>query len=171
MKCGIVIFPSKTLQDLANSYRKRYDSHYTKIPPHVTLKGAFEASEDEMKEMVRKIRQVVKEVEPFTMEVYKFNSFHPVKNVVYMKIRENEALTALYEKLDFVPQNEDIQFEFVPHITIGQDLSNDEVTDIYGRLKLEKIHHVETIDRISLCSALENGTWTVYETFLLGKGE
>ncbi len=39
MKYGIVAFPSKQLQDFANSYRKRYDSHYTKITPHITLKG------------------------------------------------------------------------------------------------------------------------------------
>lgn len=171
MKYGIVIFPSKQLQDLANSYRKRYDSHYTKIPPHVTLKKSFEASEEEMKDIVKKLRQVVKEVKPFTIEVYKFSSFHPVKNVVFMKLRENEALTSLYEKLHFIPQQDEQTFEFVPHITIGQDLTNDEVTDVYGRLRLEQIHHEEEIDRISLCYELENGTWTVYETFLLGKEE
>ena len=43
MKFGVVIFPSKKLQDLANSYRKRYDPHYSLITPHLTLKG-FEAT-------------------------------------------------------------------------------------------------------------------------------
>ena len=38
MKFGVVIFPSKKLQDLANSYRKRYDPHYSLITPHLTLK-------------------------------------------------------------------------------------------------------------------------------------
>ncbi len=38
MKFGVVIFPSKKLQDLANSYRKRYDSHYALIPPHLNVK-------------------------------------------------------------------------------------------------------------------------------------
>ena len=28
MKYGIVAFPSKKVQDFANSYRKRYDPHY-----------------------------------------------------------------------------------------------------------------------------------------------
>lgn len=170
MKYGIVIFPSKTLQDLANSYRKRYDSHYSNIPPHVTLKSSFQSTEEEMKEIVKKIRRVVKEFDPFTLEVYKFSSFHPVTNTIFMKIKENETLTALHEALHFVPQEEQ-QFQFVPHITIGQNLTNDEITDIYGRLKLEKVHHQEVIDRISLCYELENGTWTVYDTFILGKEE
>lgn len=43
MKYGIALFPSKKLQDLVNSYRKRYDTHYALVPPHVTLKTAFEA--------------------------------------------------------------------------------------------------------------------------------
>ena len=47
MRYGIAIFPSKEIQDEANSYRKRYDPHYPLIPPHITLKDAFEA-DDEM---------------------------------------------------------------------------------------------------------------------------
>ena len=46
MKFGVVIFPSKKLQDLVNSYRKRYDPHYALISPHLTL-NAFEANEEE----------------------------------------------------------------------------------------------------------------------------
>ena len=46
MKVGVVIFPSKKLQDLANSYRKRYDPHYALIPPHLTLKASFDSTEE-----------------------------------------------------------------------------------------------------------------------------
>ncbi|EPR29472.1 2'-5' RNA ligase [Geobacillus sp. WSUCF1] len=49
MKYGIVIFPPKRIQDFANSYRKRYDSHYALIPPHITLKYPFEADEEQIK--------------------------------------------------------------------------------------------------------------------------
>ena len=46
MKYAISIFPSKKLQDIANSYRKRFDKKYSLIPPHITLKKTFDASED-----------------------------------------------------------------------------------------------------------------------------
>lgn len=60
MKFGVVIFPSKKLQDLANSYRKRYDPHYALITPHLTLKNAFEASEEEAREYADKLRRLVR---------------------------------------------------------------------------------------------------------------
>ena len=42
MYFGIATFPEKEVQDIANSYRKRYDPHYSLIPPHITLKEKFE---------------------------------------------------------------------------------------------------------------------------------
>ena len=49
MKFGIVAFPSKKIQDLANTYRKRYDSHYSKVTPHITLKEAFEVDDADIR--------------------------------------------------------------------------------------------------------------------------
>ncbi|MBU9710249.1 YjcG family protein [Evansella tamaricis] len=171
MRYGIAIFPSKKLQDIANSYRKRYDSRYAMIPPHLTLKEAFEAEEEDVKGIVKHIRNVAKEIAPFTMEVYKFSSFHPVTNTIYMKVRETEELSSLHEQLNSGILAHNKKYQFVPHITIGQDLDNDECSDVYGRLRLEDINHEEKVDRFSLLYQLENGTWTAYETFLLGKEE
>lgn len=169
MRYGIAIFPSKKLQDIANAYRKRYDSRYAMIPPHLTLKEAFEADEEQINDLVKDIRQIAKNVDPFPIEVYKFSSFHPVTNTIYMKVKEKEELTYLYEHLNSGKLHGERKYQFVPHITIGQDLDNDECSDVYGQLALKTINHEETIDRFSLLYQLENGTWTVYETFLLGK--
>lgn len=171
MRYGIAVFPSKKLQDIANSYRKRYDSHYSKIPPHLTLIEAFEAEEEDMKELVKYIREAAKERNPFDLEVYKFSSFHPVTNTIYMKVKENDELLALHERLNSGPLAQETEYSYVPHITIGQKLAGDECSDILGRLSLETVEHKEKIDRFSLLYQLENGTWTVYETFLLGKEE
>ncbi|PYZ97776.1 hypothetical protein CR205_04065 [Alteribacter lacisalsi] len=171
MKYGIAIFPSKKLQDIANSYRKRYDSHYSLIPPHVTIKEAFTAEEDELPEILEEIQSVAGTVDPFTMEVYKFGSFHPVTNTIYMKVRENETLSALRNRLNSGKLEHHYDYQFVPHITIGQELDNDECSDVFGRLKMETVNHEEKVDRISLLYQLDNNMWTVYETFRLGIGE
>ena len=55
MKYGIVAFPSKKLQDLANAYRKRYDPHYALITPHMTIKDVFEADDKEIKQVAEAI--------------------------------------------------------------------------------------------------------------------
>ncbi|WP_096435646.1 YjcG family protein [Alteribacter populi] len=171
MKYGITIFPSKKLQDIANSYRKRYDTHYALIPPHLTLKESFEAEEEDLPELLNEMRNAAKEVDPFTLEVYKFGSFHPVTNTIYMKTRENETLLALRNRLNSGKLEHHYDYKFVPHITIGQQLDNDECSDVFGRLKMESINHEELVDRFSLLYQLDNNMWTVYETFRLGKGE
>lgn len=169
MKYGVAIFPSKELQDKANAMRKRYDSHYSLISPHVTLKETFTLTALELQPVVDQLREIAKELKPFSLIVYKYSSFSPTSNSIYMGVQENEELLKLQKKLnnDTLAQKE--PYPFVPHITIGQDLNDDEFHDILGRLKMKDIHHEEVCDRFQLLYELDNGSWTVYETFVLGK--
>ena len=169
MKFGVVIFPSKKLQDLVNSYRKRYDPHYALIAPHLTLKNGFEATEVAAVQLAEKLRKIAEEHKPFPIKTSKISSFKPVNNVIYFKVDSTEELTKLHADVnqEFGEQNQ--EYAFVPHITIGQKLSNDEHSDVYGSLRMTKLDHEETVDRFHLLYQLENGTWTVYETFRLGK--
>lgn len=169
MKFGVVIFPSKTLQDAANSYRKRYDTHYALIAPHLTLKETFEASESEIKEISRELERVATATEPFSLNVTKVSSFSPVNNVLYFKVGKSEALENLYNNLHIGSLSQESPYAFAPHITIGQGLSDDEHLDVYSQLKLVDVSHSETVDRFHLMYQLENDTWTVYETFRFGK--
>lgn len=169
MKFGVVIFPSKKLQDLANSYRKRYDPHYALIPPHLTLKNAFEASEDEANQFAEKLRQVASNFSPFTLQTSKISSFYPVNNVIFLKVDPSEELKQLYTEINGEFAGQKQEYPFVPHITIGQKLSNDEHSDVFGALRMTHINHEENIDRFHLLYQLENGSWTVFETFRLRK--
>jgi 2'-5' RNA ligase len=169
MKFGVVIFPSKKLQDLVNSYRKRYDPHYALIPPHLTLKNSFEATDENVKEFANKLRRIASNSNPFPLKTSKISSFQPVNNVIYFKVEPTDELTTLHSKIHQEFSEQDIEYAFVPHITIGQKLSNDEHSDVYGSLRMTKFNHEETIDRFHLLYQLENGSWTVYETFRLGK--
>ncbi|WP_042356450.1 YjcG family protein [Bacillus rubiinfantis] len=168
MKFGVVIFPSKQLQDLANSYRKRYDPHYALITPHLTLMNAFEATEENAKAFADKLQQIARSKTPFTLKTSKISSFYPVNNVIYLKVEPDEELMKLHHDIHEIG-NYQSEYAFVPHITIGQKLSNDEHSDVFGALRMTTINHEETIDRFHLLYQLENGSWTVYETVRLGK--
>ncbi|MFP7734683.1 YjcG family protein [Priestia aryabhattai] len=170
MKFGVVLFPSKKLQDVANSYRKRYDSHYSLIPPHLTLKEVFEATEDQIDEIAANLRKIAEETNPFSLNVTKVSSFSPANNVIYLKVEQKPELTSLYNKLHEGDLEQPTEYSFIPHITIGQRLSDDEHLDVYSQLKLVDVAHEETVDRFHLMYQLENETWTVFETFRLGKG-
>ncbi|AIM17459.1 YjcG family protein [Neobacillus sedimentimangrovi] len=169
MKFGVVVFPSKKLQDYANSFRKRYDPHYALIPPHLTLKNAFEATEEEAKGFADKLRQIASNTSPFTLRTLKVSSFYPVNNVIYFKVEPTKELIDLQKEINKEFSDQNSEYAFVPHITIGQKLSNDEHSDVYGSLRMTTIDFEETIDRFHLLYQLENGSWTVYETFRLGK--
>ncbi|GLY11335.1 YjcG family protein [Pseudobacillus badius] len=171
MKLGIVIFPSKKLQDFVNSYRKRYDPHYALVPPHITLKSAFDADESDLKTLTSKLEEIAKKHQPFSFHLSKVKTFHPLNNVIYLKVDPSEALTTLNEDLYGEGMiGGEPEYGFVPHLTIGQKLSNLEHDDVYNSLQMLAIDHEETTDRFHLLYQLENGSWTVYETFLLGKG-
>lgn len=168
MKYGVVAFPSKKLQDLANAYRKRYDPHYSKITPHMTVKGVFEADDREIVDVAEAIRNVAAKNKPFEINVSKVSTFAPITNTIYFKVAPSEELSTLHEALN----NEDFfgpspQYTFVPHITIAQNLTSGEHDDIIGQLKMIGVNHTEVIDRFHLLYQLEDGSWTVYETFRL----
>jgi 2'-5' RNA ligase len=169
MKYGIAIFPSKKIQDEANSYRKRYDPHYPLIPPHITIKEAFEADDALIEELVPELKRIANETEPITIQINKVSSFVPVTNTIYLKVEPSKQLDELYEKLHTgkFPQNK--KYAFVPHITIGQKLLDDEYSDVFGRLKMRNFQFEEKVDRFQLLYQLDNGSWTVYESFVFGK--
>ncbi|WP_342541999.1 YjcG family protein [Paenisporosarcina sp. FSL H8-0542] len=171
MKYGVVAFPSKKLQDLANSYRKRYDPHYALITPHMTVKGVFEASDTEIEQLSTKISNVVKRHSPFKIHTTKVSSFSPVTNAIYFKVEPSEELLNLHEDLHSDEVGGKAEYAFVPHITIAQKMSSGEHDDIYGQLKMIGVDHEETIDRLHLLYQLEDGSWTVYETFRLTGAE
>lgn len=168
MKYGIAIFPSKEIQDEANSYRKRYDPHYALIPPHITLKELFEADGAYLNELVDELNNIARETKPIDIEIKKVSSFAPVTNTLYLKVEANEKLNQLVDKMYFGKFPSEMEHPFVPHITIAQKLVHDEFSDVLGSTKMMKFDLKDTIDRFQLLYQLENGSWTVYETFTLG---
>ncbi|WP_138416384.1 YjcG family protein [Aquibacillus sediminis] len=169
MKYGVVIFPSKKLQDEANSFRKRYDPHYALIPPHITLKEPFDADDKQLDDIIQELQDAAKESKPFQLQVKKVSSFTPVTNTIYLKVEPVDELVKLNDRLHSGNLPSEQTYSFVPHITIAQKLSNDEFSDVFGSLRIQEFNMNETIDRFQLVYQLENGTWTVYDTFRLDK--
>ena len=169
MKYGIVIFPSKEIQDIANSYRKRYDPQYALIPPHITVKEAFEAENEDLDEIVKELEKIAADTKPFQLEVRKVSSFSPVTNTIYLKVEPVEELMKLNERLHSEKLPGKQSFTFVPHITIGQELTHDEYSDVFGRLKMQHFNLTETVDRFQLMYQLENEMWSVHDTFTFKK--
>lgn len=86
MKFGIALFPSKKLQDTVNQYRKRYDSRYAYIAPHITVKEAFEAEEHEKPHIEEFIRHVASKHQPTEIEIKKFQALLRLLKLFILKL-------------------------------------------------------------------------------------
>lgn len=168
MKYAIVIFPSRSIQDEANAYRKRYDPKYSLIPPHITLKSAFTANEEMIHTLITELKYIASETKPFTIYMNKFRSFAPVTNTIYLKVELSKELMQLHEKMHQGKFSNKKVHPYVPHITIAQSLTHDEYSDVYGSLQMKRVRYKDMIDRFHLLCQLGNGSWTVYETFVFG---
>lgn len=167
MRYGIVAFPSKELQDVANGYRKRYDPHYARITPHMTVKATFEANNKEIEEVAKAVKEVTQKHGPFQLEVEKISTFAPITNTIYFKVTPNEELLQLHHDLNYNFFGAEPEHIFIPHITVAQKLSSGEHDDIISQLKMVGVDYSEPIDRIHLLYQLEDGSWSTFETFRL----
>ncbi|MFD0697281.1 2'-5' RNA ligase family protein [Paenibacillus sp. GCM10027628] len=168
MNCGIAIFPSKQVQDAANSYRKRYDPHYNFIQPHLTIREKEEWDEMQLASAVDRLEQVTRSIAPFEIEFNRFSSFYPVNNVIYLALADTTNMINLHQAIcteELVETNR--TFTFNPHLTIGQQLGDDELHDVLSSLKTTTVDYRSRVDRVHLLYQTENGAWTVYQTFLL----
>lgn len=171
MKYGIVAFPSKKLQDLANTYRKRYDPHFALITPHMTLKDSFDANEEEIQTIVQQLNELVSKHAPLTIHASRISSFFPATNAIYFRIEPTTQLAALHKELQEKVPFGNQKHIFVPHITIAQKMTDSEHDDIFGQLRMIGVDEKDIIDRIHLVYQLEDGSWTAYETFRLTGAE
>lgn len=167
MYYGIATFPKKEVQDLANSYRKRYDPRYSLIPPHITLREKFLLPADQLEEATSDLEKIADQTAPFTIHIRKVSHFHPTSPTLYLAIENEAPLKELHNKIQqpFEPQN--LPYDYIPHITIGQQMDEGELHDVYSSLRLKRFDLSTLIDRFHLMYQLENGSWTIYQTFLL----
>ncbi|GAA0380586.1 2'-5' RNA ligase family protein [Bacillus horti] len=168
MRLGIVIFPGQDLQERANSYRKRYDPHYKLISPHLTLKEAFDAESNQVGAIVEHLKTIADQTSAFDLFINKVSHFQPTNNVIYFAVQESSELLDLYTNLQ---SSELLQHEkpyaFVPHITIGQKMMDDELKDVYARLRTEKMEYTVPVQQFHLVEQQEDKKWSIYQSFAL----
>lgn len=167
MQYGIVVFPRKDVQDRANSYRKRYDPHYSLIPPHITLLKKIELTDEEVESTAQKLDEISANVAPFTAHLHKVSHFFPVTPTVYLAVEDPKPFEQLHQLLLSVFPHHKPEFDFIPHLTIGQKMEEQELHDIYGRLRMMDFGLTSKIDRFHLMYQLENESWSIYQTFVL----
>jgi 2'-5' RNA ligase len=168
MLFGIAVFPEKHVQDVANRLRRRHDPHYSLLPAHLTVREADEWSEDRLALAAGHLDRTTALLAPFQVRFNRVSTFYPVANVLYLALEQPNAMQALQKAICSGPLAEPNRTTiYTPHLTIGQNMSAEELHDQYGRLRMQSFELTSRIDRVHLLYQLENNSWTVYQTFLL----
>ncbi|GKU78402.1 2'-5' RNA ligase family protein [Paenibacillus sp. L3-i20] len=168
MLYGIVLYPDKEVQDAANSWRVRHDSHYSIIPAHITLREAEEWDESTLQNAISHLQHVATTLKPFSIHFNRVSTFFPVSNTLYLSLVDPQAVTDLKQAIcsgPLVPAASDVVY--TPHLTIGRDMEADELHDLYGNLRMSSIAFTTVIDRFHLLYKTEQGGWTALQSFPL----
>ncbi|PTG70874.1 2'-5' RNA ligase family protein [Staphylococcus chromogenes] len=169
MILGLALIPSQAFQEEVNAYRKRYDKHYTKIKPHVTVRSQFEVDDNALDSIKQDIPKRLEGVQPVTVHATKASNFAPTTNVIYFKVEKTDELQDLFNRFDGDDFYGEAEHPFVPHFTIAQGLTSQEFEDIYGQVRLAGIEHKEIIDKLSLMKFNDDADkWEEIETYTLG---
>ncbi|TLS50464.1 phosphoesterase [Paenibacillus antri] len=168
MNFGIVIFPPKDVQDAANSYRKRFDPHYSLIQPHLTIRESESWDPPTLANAVERLSDVAAKLPPVEVKLNRFSTFYPVSNVVYMALENPKPLERLHEAVCDGPLAvRERKYSFTPHLTVAQGVGGDEMHDIYSSLRPIPLAFSFVVDRLHLLYQTDNGAWTAHQTFLL----
>jgi len=168
MQFGIAIFPEKEVQDAANSWRVRHDPHYCHIPPHMTLREAEDWSDEQLQQAIKQIEAVAGQTAPFQVTFNRVSTFFPVSPVLYYALEDPAPVIRLHEALCSGPLAiSQSQYVYTPHVTIGQKMTEGELHDLHGKLKISQIHYISHVDRIHLLYQTDQGAWTAYQSFQL----
>lgn len=166
MNIGLALIPSKSFQDEVNGYRKRYDTEYARIMPHITIKSHFEINDDELDS----VKEEVKRLEgfgPVDVHATKASSFKPTNNVIYFKVAKTDELEQLFNLFNTEDFHGEAEHPFVPHFTIAQGLTSQEFEDIFGQVELVGVDLKEKLKNFHYYAMTKKDKWKVIDTFKL----
>lgn len=168
MNFGISIFPERSVQDFVDSFRKRYDPRYRFIPPHITLKEKFELAEHQVEPMIEKLEAIAKQATPFQIKFHKVSHFYPTSPTLYLAIQGAEPIVELHKQIKTAIPGA-TAYDYIPHLTIGQNMETDELHDVYSNLHSHTYDLDSRVDRFHLMYQSPDDTWEIYHSFVLGK--
>lgn len=152
MKRSLLIFLLAPEIDQINLYRKTYDPLYEAIQPHITIVFPFESNlENDV--LISRIKKAISGVKHFSIQLSGFSTHHSPDgfyiflDLLHGKKEIMDLHQSLYRDLQF---NEDPQYIYNPHVTIGRFLSENEMTNAYRKLSTTNLSIYQEIQYITL---------------------
>lgn len=145
LKRSLILFPIfDNVQEIEN-IRRKYDSLYNLIRPHITLVFPFEhdISNSQLEGL---IRQVIKYIKPFNLKMQHITLNN---NKLYLNVKDGiDNIIKLHDNLyEILPFNYDMKYTYIPHITLGK-INEDQKNMIVDQFSNFNESFTTTIDKL-----------------------
>lgn len=142
-RLGVVLLvPPPVAAEVDGLRRALGDPALGRVPPHVTLVPPVNVREDAVHEAVALVREAAASTAPLTLTLGPVRSFLPVNPVVYLDVGgpSVDTLRRLADDLLRGPLARERTYDFVPHVTVADDLAEDRIPAAMSALA--GYHHV-----------------------------
>lgn len=145
----ILIFPQLENSAVIEDVRRRYDPNYKNVAPHITLVFPFE-SRISRQDIEKHVAKVIGDMQCFMLKLHGIKRMYGENYYLMLGVLEGmENIHELHERLytgilrQFKPN---WPGGFMPHMTIGQFESRDELNEAYNDLI-----HIKEIFSARIC--------------------
>lgn len=166
----MLLVPQPLATQIDGLRRALGDGALDRIPPHITLVPPVNVAERDLPAAFAAVRGAASGIEPIELRMGPVATFQPVNPVAYLAVdgepNQMDALTALREGCTTGPLDRPEVHEFVPHVTIADELARPRL-DAVGAV-LADFRAEVTIDRVHVLAEQPGRVWVPIADMPLG---
>jgi len=171
---ALVVYLHGPLARLVNGFRRELDPHHSDKLAHISVLPPRPLAISE-EAAVGEARSCCDKWEPFEIEVAAATSFLPVNGVVYLELGAGaEQMEQLHRALDQGHLAGPAAYAYVPHITVGQEMNEEETRRVLERVRerLASYHGSRRVlvEKITFVRLMPDCTWCDLAELQLGLG-
>jgi 2'-5' RNA ligase/GNAT superfamily N-acetyltransferase len=170
-RLGVVLLVPQPLATQIDGLRRALgDGALGRIPPHVTLVPPVNVAERDLPSAFAVVRQAAAAIEPLELRVGPVATFAPVNPVAYLAVAgaagQVDALAGLRKGCLAGPLDRPQQHEFVPHVTIADEMVAARLDGV-GTVLADFAADV-TVDRVHVLAEQPGRMWVPIADMPLG---
>jgi 2'-5' RNA ligase len=171
-RLGVVLLVPQPIATQVDGIRRALgDGALGRIQPHITLVPPVNVAERDLPKAFSIVRAAAATVQPLVMRLGPVATFAPVNPVAYLRVGGDAPMLEALERLRTGclqgPLDRPQDHEFVPHVTVADDLAADRL-DAVAQVLADVTVEV-TFDRVHVLSELPGRVWRPVADATLGE--
>lgn len=161
-RLGVVLLVPQPIATQVDGVRRALgDGALGRIDPHITLVPPVNVAERDLAQAFSIVRTAASAVAPLTLHLGPVATFAPGNPVAYLRVGGEPHVLDALERLRSAclkgPLERTLEHEFVPHVTVADDLAAERL-DVVTRVLVDFSAEI-TLDRVNVLAELPGRIW------------